>query len=765
MIKRGLSYFRTHTFSKIILSFVAILAFGLSLLGTFSYTAYRSSLLESAVENSRSRTKLIEERIDGEIGTLHSVLLSILSNSTLSNFESFSKSTSPDSQFRLKNMMDQIVYLENSYTQLESIWLYCADSRQFITRYGCFSEEEFFGTRNVITTTAGRPIADALEDNVSFRYLCTSQIQSYYESAECFTFMRSVSGYRDSPAGQILLNVKSETLTDILENAGAGEEQTLLLLDQEGVPIASSQSDFPTDEYTAEMHRLLSEGEDKPLEVSIGGIEYTAWLTVSPDTQVQYVSLINRGELLKRVDGIRWVTLGLCAVCLGISVVLAFSLTNRLFAPIQKIVRYVRAELGQSELENYHDVLLIEKFIDYMKSQNTQLQEHIDSYTGVMREAVLTEYLYSREQQPVMEQCREGDFPIEFAYEYFTAAVIPFSQPGYARGKTDSAFLMPEISGIREENKFSSLMQIWYLRQSEYLILVFNTKEGQALIERFFADVKIWFEKREFPLLYAYGKTYSSVTGLYDSFHQAVNILMVKPDPFRGKGGYESAINAQYITSRYSQETEARLVDLVKNRAPEAELSALLHSIIEENREGGASLIRLESLFVQLLITLIHITSELNVSVASVFGGNVNLYWELEHQPDIGKKEDYILQAYAELTRYAAAQKPSKPMEICRLMLEYVEKHYMEDISLNDISYQLELSPSYLSSVFKDYQHTTFLSYINQYRIEKAKPLLLHSQESIASVAQSVGYANVNTFIRIFKKEEGVTPGQFRAKG
>lgn len=63
MIKRGLSYFRTHTFSKIILSFVAILAFGLSLLGTFSYTAYRSSLLESAVENSRSRTKLIMERM------------------------------------------------------------------------------------------------------------------------------------------------------------------------------------------------------------------------------------------------------------------------------------------------------------------------------------------------------------------------------------------------------------------------------------------------------------------------------------------------------------------------------------------------------------------------------------------------------------------------------------------------------------------------------------------------------------------------------
>ena len=97
-------------------------------------------------------------------------------------------------------------------------------------------------------------------------------------------------------------------------------------------------------------------------------------------------------------------------------------------------------------------------------------------------------------------------------------------------------------------------------------------------------------------------------------------------------------------------------------------------------------------------------------------------------------------------------------------MLGYVAEHYQEDLSLNDISYQLQLSPSYLSSVFKEYHHSTFLEYVNQYRVAKAKPLLLNSQEPVSAIAQRVGCANVNTFIRIFKKEEGVTPGQFRSR-
>ncbi len=761
LLKNLVSYFRTHTFSNIILSFVAILTLALTLLGIFSYNAYRGALMENAVNGSRTKMELIQEQIDAEVQSLHYAMLSILSNSTLSNFENYTKSASADSQFKLKNMMQQIVYLENSYPQLDSIWLYSSRDGLFITKYGCFTEEEFFQERYALTTSAGRSLQEALDEQQPFSYLATMQVKSYYSNTECISFIRSVSGYSGQPDGQIILNVKSGTLTNILKKVSAGEDLTAVLLDQEGAAIASSREGFPTGEYAPQVYRILTEGGGAPQEFSLGGQQYLGWLTVSSSSGMQYVSLINKDVLLQNVDSIRYVTVLLCLVCLAVSAVLAFSLTNRLFAPIQKIMRYVQAELGQPGLENYRDVLLIQRFIDYMKSQNSQLQEHIDSYTSVMQEAILTECIYSQEQQPVLELYRQTDFKVDFPYENFTAAVVPFRQPGRP-DPLDSDTLIPEVSGITAEDQFSGKTAVWFLRQSEYLILILNTQEGEPLVQDFFARLKLRHGGE--GLLYAYGKTYGAVSGLYDSFHQAVNILMVKPDPARQKKGYESAINAQYITSRYPQEAELKLISLVKSRAPEDAVRQLLEEIIQENKEDGGHALRLESLFVQLLMTLNHIAAELNLSAGAVFGKGCNLYRQLEQLPGVEEKEHYILQAFGKLTEYIRLHKPSKTMELYQLMLGYVAEHYQEDLSLNDISYQLQLSPSYLSSVFKEYHHSTFLEYVNQYRVAKAKPLLLNSQEPVSAIAQRVGCANVNTFIRIFKKEEGVTPGQFRSR-
>ena len=94
LLKNLVSYFRTHTFSNIILSFVAILTLALTLLGIFSYNAYRGALMENAVNGSRTKMELIQEQIDAEVQSLHYAMLSILSNSTLSNFENYTKSAS-----------------------------------------------------------------------------------------------------------------------------------------------------------------------------------------------------------------------------------------------------------------------------------------------------------------------------------------------------------------------------------------------------------------------------------------------------------------------------------------------------------------------------------------------------------------------------------------------------------------------------------------------------------------------------------------------
>lgn len=766
------SYIRTHTFFKLILTFIAILTASLSLLGVFSYYSYRFSLIQNAIDSGQTNVNFMMEQLDDEIENLHYTALSVLTNSTLNDFESFSKDPMPDSLFELQKMMKEISNLENSYPSLESVWLYSRQSDLFITRHNSLDREVFLEKWLSMEIISGQPLQEALDVSGPFRYICTSDIRSYYDNARCLTFVRPVTDYQNEVSGQIVINVSSSAFTSVLDKAASYKELTVLLLDERGELICASQNAGDLAQQSAQALEQLTQASEVlpglstlPQKITLNGVEYTGWITCSGESGLQYVALIDQGQLLKSVSYIRLLTIGLSLLCLAVSAVLAFSLTARMFEPIRKIVRYIQAEQGGSDGGNYRDVFLIEKFISYMRSQNQQLQKRVDSYTALMQETMLTELLYSQEQQAVMELYQKADLSVSFPYDCFTVAIIPLEQPKRAED-LPAGELIQQVETLSHQEPFSDSVRLWPLSQQGRIVLILNTSAApdQEIIQLFFDRMKNLYQETGSELLYAYGKTYPFISGIYDSFHQAINILMVKPSVQSSeKAAYEEAINASYITSYYSQETELKLIRQLKSHDFEDGPKALLLEIIQKNKEGAAPFLQLESLFVQLMMTINRIIAEMALDGAEIFGKGVNPYRSLDRFPTPAEKEQYILEAFEKLTRCIRTAKTSKSAEIYQSMLDYVAEHYTQDLSLNDISYHLSLSPSYLSSIFKEYHHGTFLDYVNKYRVAKAKPLLLSTADSVSAIAQKVGYTNVNTFIRIFKKEEGVTPGQYRS--
>lgn len=85
------------------------------------------------------------------------------------------------------------------------------------------------------------------------------------------------------------------------------------------------------------------------------------------------------------------------------------------------------------------------------------------------------------------------------------------------------------------------------------------------------------------------------------------------------------------------------------------------------------------------------------------------------------------------------------------------------NLSVASLAELLNITPSYLSRFFKRNTGKGVLEYIHECRIEKAKEIMSQDKEVKAKeVAEQVGFANLATFIRVFKKREGITPGQFR---
>lgn len=101
---------------------------------------------------------------------------------------------------------------------------------------------------------------------------------------------------------------------------------------------------------------------------------------------------------------------------------------------------------------------------------------------------------------------------------------------------------------------------------------------------------------------------------------------------------------------------------------------------------------------------------------------------------------------------------------IDRAML-YIQDNYMRsDLSLNLLASEFHISVSHLSKLFKEQRECNFIDCLMEIRMNHAKERLAGTEDKIRDIAEQVGYSNVNSFVRIFKKMTGFTPTEFRER-
>ena len=95
-------------------------------------------------------------------------------------------------------------------------------------------------------------------------------------------------------------------------------------------------------------------------------------------------------------------------------------------------------------------------------------------------------------------------------------------------------------------------------------------------------------------------------------------------------------------------------------------------------------------------------------------------------------------------------------------IVKYIQEHLEEEISLNILAEKFYLSSQYISQLFKNEIGVNFLAYLTNIRMENAKKLLISTSISIGEVSEKCGYSDYRVFTKLFKKQEGITPSQYR---
>lgn len=102
--------------------------------------------------------------------------------------------------------------------------------------------------------------------------------------------------------------------------------------------------------------------------------------------------------------------------------------------------------------------------------------------------------------------------------------------------------------------------------------------------------------------------------------------------------------------------------------------------------------------------------------------------------------------------------------KIVQATKEYLEAHYTEEISLEDVAEYVNISPQYFSKLIKKHTGFNFIDWLSMLRVNKAKELLTNSNLTVKEVCYMVGYKDPNYFSRIFKKKIGLTPSEYIKK-
>ena len=95
-------------------------------------------------------------------------------------------------------------------------------------------------------------------------------------------------------------------------------------------------------------------------------------------------------------------------------------------------------------------------------------------------------------------------------------------------------------------------------------------------------------------------------------------------------------------------------------------------------------------------------------------------------------------------------------------VVQYIEKHYNQNISLDQLALTFNLSKQWLILRFKKEMSITPITYLNNFRMKKAKELLLQQEMLISEVAFACGFETPYYFTNAFKKHFGISPGIWR---
>ncbi|MDF2814513.1 MAG: hypothetical protein K0Q81_713 [Paenibacillus sp.] len=770
----NLKRMRFHKRSVIVtwlVSYISVLLVPIIISGIIYAAAWH--VVETEINRTNeSLLRQMEQAIDNSLGGLERLSVEIALSKRVAGFINAAQPLTDNDYYELFSIANDLRVYKVANDYLEQIYIYYKNSDVVL------STRERMNSRSLHQYVRQKEDMSYEEWKAFFdkRYIQEYAPVELWEDGKpvkAVLYAKSVIlDNPDQPGAVILFVIKDSKL---LENIAPANQASIAVLDKQNRLVASTG--FEHTPGFLQYERLTD--QNGFFYEHAGENQVAVSYTTSSTTGWKYVSMIPAelfDEKMKYMKKLIYISI---VLCLAVGGLVTYIFLKRNYNPINLLIRSLSLRSGVSYNEQSNEYMYLEDALQHTFAEKEKSDLRLKQNHSAIRSHFLQGLLKGRLDRsvPVHESLAAHD--ILLATPYF--AVLLMHIDNYGKFEAEEGYgdhhklkmLHFIIRNVTEE-VISMQHQAFTAEIDDTPVCIVNFVKDPSDHElaRLAGQVKLFLlDHFHVNLTIAISGVHQDLYSLPQAYQETLEAMEYRL--VMGSGEiirYADLPHTQVTAIDYSGgsyyyplHTEQQLINFVKTGDFQRSKD-LMEEIISINVSNTSISVPLaKCLMFDLISTLLKTMDEI---------GTESKRKVMEHVDPINRLiacetiKDMKIQISDVLERVCRTIEEDRKLEhnpISQQVIQYVMQHYSnENLNISMIGETFGLTPSYLSKQFKTQTGEALLDFINKIRLEEAKKLLAEQKLPIAEIARRAGYSDINTFNRIFKKFEGITPGKYK---
>lgn len=493
--------------------------------------------------------------------------------------------------------------------------------------------------------------------------------------------------------------------------------------------------------------------------------------TQSMHSDWKYLSIVEKGEYLRELSYVRILTYLMIFLYVIVGIALAYFMTLKNRKPILQMVEQLskhKKELMQkgdgNELSYINSCIL--DLLEKSEEQNrkTALQ------SSIVKDAVLGRLLNSKTVPEVSLDELLSSVGVSLKEKYFSVIMFHIDASGlfFENSENDadnSRLSQLIISNILGELLSDKITSVFCNLNNEFICIA--NSNSPTMYEEIKASTEktIEFVKENFNLRFNAGLSmpHEGYYGLQTCYSEALECMeykfFVKDEIIEYTAVKETSSGIYY----FPIEKEVAMISSLKSGDYEASLEILNHVFDENLNAEKPNKQMVKCLVYDVLGSVMKVINDLGEFEENNIFESFSVFERIDGCETVSEIKTEFIGIFREICEKSIARGIEKTSNSIEMIKEFIDNNYHNpNLSGAMISGHFGINQSYLSALFKKYAGEGILEYTMKVRMEKALKLLSESEETIEAISESVGYINVKTFRRTFKKIYGFTPSMYR---